>query len=481
MNIYIRMHFINFIKGICIILLLGLIGGGISAYISLTTYIPQYKASVTMIVINEGYSFAAQQTYADILAGQQLVKEFKEIIKSRSVTEKVIKQLKLNNMSIEEMAKNVSVSLVSDTRIIEIGVLGVSPKASAKLANCFADVFKEKVKEIMKDQSIVVIDKAEEVTKPVEPQHKKNTAIGGCAGLLIGFLIVYFIQELDETIKAAEDIERLLEVKVLGVIPKSKKKTVSGSRWNSYDRLYNIKSPPIEEAYKALRVNVHFNTFNSKIKTIAIVGFAPKQGKTFVAINLAISFAKDNKRVLLVDADFRKPIELKRLAGHASTGLARYISGEQTSFKDIILKTNIENLSYVPVGKKPHNPTELLDSFKFNEFMMEVKECYDIVIVDTPCLGNVIDGAIIASQTDGSIIVVAPDSVDARRAQVLKRQLDDANSTVIGAVFNKTSDYFDKNNDYYNKFLYFDTVKDIRKYTRQKFVRANKGRWKTND
>ncbi|WP_024831340.1 polysaccharide biosynthesis tyrosine autokinase [Ruminiclostridium josui] len=479
MNISMKIDF--FIKGICIILLLGSLGCGISAYISLTTYIPQYKATATIIAINEVNSSAIQQTYADILAGQQLVKEFKEIIRSKSVTEKVIEELKLYNMSPEELAKDVTVKLVSDTRIIEIEVLSVSPKTSAKLANSFTEVFKEKIQEIMKEQNIVVIDKAEEGSKPVEPQHKKNVVIGGCTGLLMGFLIVYLRQELDKTVKSTEDIEKLLEVKVLGVIPKSKKKTVSGSRRNRYNRIYNVKSPPIEEAYKALRVNVKFNTFNSKCIAIAIVGFAPKQGKTFVAINLAISFAKDNKRVLLVDADLRKPLELKRLAGYNSEGLASYLSYEQISYEEIILKTNIENLSYVPAGRKPHNPTELLDSFRFTEFMMKVRESYDIVLVDTPCLGNVIDGAIIASKTDGSLIVIAPDSVDCSRAKALKRQLEEASSTVVGAVFNKASDYFDKNNDYFNEFSYFDSIKDIRKYTRQKFVRPNKGRWRTGD
>lgn len=109
MNISMKIDF--FIKGICIILLLGSLGCGISAYISLTTYIPQYKATATIIAINEVNSSAIQQTYADILAGQQLVKEFKEIIRSKSVTEKVIEELKLYNMSPEELAKDVTVSL----------------------------------------------------------------------------------------------------------------------------------------------------------------------------------------------------------------------------------------------------------------------------------------------------------------------------------------------------------------------------------
>lgn len=245
--------------------------------------------------------------------------------------------------------------------------------------------------------------------------------------------------------------------------------------------LYNVDSPHVEEAYNVLRTNVHFNTFSQKIKTITVVGFAPKQGKTFVAINLAIAFAKDYKNVLLVDADLRKPMGLKRLGGEDSIGLTSYICGECISARQVIFKTNIQNLSFVPMGKKPPNPAELISSFRFTEFLIQVRECYDIILIDTPCLGNVIDSAIIASKTDSSLIVIAPGAVDYHRARALKQQLEAANSNILGVVFNKAADYFDRDNHYFNHSLYFDTAEDVKKYAGQKAVRPNRKRRRAYD
>lgn len=221
-----RVRISGFVRRIWLILLLAVTGAGIAAYSSITTYVPRYKSSVTMMVVSERdeHEPAAQQAYADILAGQQLVKEYKEIIKSRSLAKTVIKDLGLKGTRPEELIQNVSVSLVDETRILEVTVSDSSPESSAKLADCVGRVFMEKVLEVMKVQNIAVIDAAEVPAGPVEPQHKKNTAVGGFAGLLLGSLIVYLMEELDETIKTPGDVEKYLGIKVLGTIPRVRRK-----------------------------------------------------------------------------------------------------------------------------------------------------------------------------------------------------------------------------------------------------------------
>ncbi len=245
--------------------------------------------------------------------------------------------------------------------------------------------------------------------------------------------------------------------------------------------LYSMDSPTGYEAYKVLRTNIQFNTPGNRIKTIAVIDFAPKSGKTSVAINLAVSFARNCRKVLLVDADLRKPAYMKRLGGDASIGLTGYICSEYIMLRDIIFETNIHNLSFIPAGKNTSDSAELVNSSRFSELMREVRERYDIILVDTPCLGNVIDGAVIASKTDGSIIVIAPGSVNRHKAKALKQQLEQADSAILGVVLNKAADYYDKGNSCFNASLYFDTAKDVKKYALKRFGRGSRSRRREYD
>ena len=129
-----------------------------------------------------------------------------------------------------------------------------------------------------------------------------------------------------------------------------------------------------------------------------------ERAKTTTAFNLALSMTRIRLKVLLVDADLRKPLITKYLGNNDSPGLSNLIS-EQIDFKDGIYTTDVEGLSFMPAGDKPPNPAELLNSVNFDEFLLKAEEQYDIVIFDTPPLGSVIDSAIIASKADGTLLV----------------------------------------------------------------------------
>ncbi len=221
---FMREYISNLMRWVWLVVLLTFIGGVASAYITVTGYIPQYKASVTLLVSAQGYDPVTQQTYMDIMVGQQLVKEYKEIMVSRTVAKAVIEELGLNDIDTGELSENVSVNIVEGTRILEVSVASGSPQMAARLANSFSRVFAEKITNIVKLQNVAVIDPAEEPVQPVDPGHKKNIAIGALAGLLAGVFIVYLIEELDETIKTREDIEKDLGIKILGTIPRIKRK-----------------------------------------------------------------------------------------------------------------------------------------------------------------------------------------------------------------------------------------------------------------
>lgn len=210
-----------------------------------------------------------------------------------------------------------------------------------------------------------------------------------------------------------------------------------------------------EEAYRVLRANIQFCGFKEKIRTVAITSCNPGEGKSTTSLNLAASMAKIGMKVLLLEADLRKPSLAKQLGAEGAIGLTTYISGA-AELDDIIRETDVKNLYFVVCGPKPPNPAELLESEQFAGLLQKVRERFDIVILDTPPLGSVIDCAIVAAQVDGVLIVVEPKAVEYRNAKRVKEQLEKANARVLGVVLNKVH-----KRDYRNYHTYYNYESSI--------------------
>lgn len=209
------------------------------------------------------------------------------------------------------------------------------------------------------------------------------------------------------------------------------------------------------EAYKSLRTNVQF--CGEDVKVIALTSCTPNEGKSKVSFQLALSMADDGKKVLFVDADIRKSVIIGRhkISAKNAKGLTHYLSG-QNHLNEVICNTNIENLDLIMTGPVPPNPSELLGGKYFKEMIATQREKYDVIIVDTPPLGSVIDSAIIARQCDGVILVVAAEEVSYKFALKVKDQLDVANCKILGVVLNKvkikSGGKYGKYGKYYGKY-----------------------------
>lgn len=211
---------------------------------------------------------------------------------------------------------------------------------------------------------------------------------------------------------------------------------------------------PAEEAYRVLRTNMQFCALDKDLKTIAVTSTFAGEGKTTTAVNMAISMAKVGKKVLYVDGDMRKAISSKDVFEKVAAGLSNYLS-RMDDFDSVVNETNIPNLYIVPCGVRPPNPAELLNTQRFREFLREAGELFDMVILDTPPLGSVIDCAIIANHTDGVILVIRRKTADYNKILRVKQQLEKADARILGVVLNKIgrSDYksYYKYYDYHNK------------------------------
>ena len=226
-----------------------------------------------------------------------------------------------------------------------------------------------------------------------------------------------------------------------------------------------------QEAYKVLRANIQFCEVNKKIRTLALTSYGPGEGKSTTSINLGISMAKAGMKVLYVDADIRKPMPFKYFMSSNLKGLTNYILG-QVKLEEVINKTDIAGFSFITCGIKTNNPGELVSSDRFRKFLHEVEELYDVVIIDTPPLGSVIDAAVIAAKVDGTIIVIESNAVKCTNALRMKEQLLKANANIIGTVLNKINkseyksyygsyDYYNSQKKYIKKWS--DVIKDLKK------------------
>ena len=206
-----------------------------------------------------------------------------------------------------------------------------------------------------------------------------------------------------------------------------------------------------EESMRMLRTNLQFSGGN--LRVILFTSSIQDEGKSETSFQLAMSFAKLDKKVLYVDADMRKSVFTTRYQIKENVqGLSQYLSGQNT--EDIVYKTNIKNMDVVFAGPYAPNPAELLYENKLDEFIKKQRLQYDYIIIDAPPLANIVDAAVIGRCVDGAVIVVKRATVSQRMVKRVKDQLEKVNCKIIGAVLNgvemkKNSYHYKYYGDYY--------------------------------
>ena len=194
----------------------------------------------------------------------------------------------------------------------------------------------------------------------------------------------------------------------------------------------------ISEAYRSLLFNIEFSANERKVKTIAITSSLRGEGKTTTAINLATAYAQIGKKVILLDADLRKPSIHLVFGEDNSKGLSNLLA-KQTDITNFIKKSPIENLSIITAGPIPNNPSELLASKQMDSLLEELKQNYDIILFDTSPALSLIDAKIIAAKCDGTLLVVKFGKVKRNIAKKVQKELVLAKVNLLGVVWNKVN------------------------------------------
>jgi len=280
--------------------------------------------------------------------------------------------------------------------------------------------------------SVVQIEEAAVPSAPVRPLPLRNTLLGGVVGLMLAFGIAFAIEYLDDSLRSPVDVDQVLGLPVLGYIAEMKQP-------NESHKLYVASYPrsPVAESFRTLRSNIEFSGKEQPPKTILVTSSRPGEGKTTMASNLAAIYAQSGKRVILVDADLRRP------SIHTAVGIPNRL-GLTTLFRDSLKPENVwsnwgddpRGMHIITSGRLPSNPAELLGSDKMLQIMSELRKNADVIIFDGPPI-MVADVQILASLMDSVLLVLRPGKSPADEAKSTIVQLKRSGANVMGVIFNR--------------------------------------------
>lgn len=201
--------------------------------------------------------------------------------------------------------------------------------------------------------------------------------------------------------------------------------------------LITVTNPrsPVSEAFRALRTNIDFSSVDEKIQVMMITSSGPEEGKSTVTANLAAAYAQSDKRVLLIDGDLRKPTAHKTFSLSNRFGLSSLLS-QQNDLNEVIQESGVPNLYLMTSGPIPPNPAEMMASNRMTAILQELRSSFDIILIDTPPLLAVTDAQIVASKSDGVIMVVSYGKVKRDIAVKAKASLDRVGAKMLGVVLN---------------------------------------------
>jgi polysaccharide biosynthesis transport protein len=292
---------------------------------------------------------------------------------------------------------------------------------------------------MLRANNVRILDRATTPRSPVSPILGFNLGVGMSVGLIFGLLLGFAIESLDNTVKTPEAAEELIGAPLLGVLPQltNAKHHLPADAPERDLTVFKDPTSLAAEACRSIRTNMMFISAQKEFSVFSVTSPGPQDGKTTVAINIAIVMAQAGARVLLIDTDMRRPRIHRSFGLKSAEGISNVMAGDQP-LESAICHSEIPGLDVLPCGPNPPNPAELLHTERFRQILEQCRSSYDRVILDSPPIGPVTDPAIVGSIADGVVLVLRAGHTTREGAQFARRQLVDAGARILGLVINQT-------------------------------------------
>ena len=315
----------------------------------------------------------------------------------------------------------------------------------ASYANMLQSYEALRLTEIQAADSVVVVQQAKAPETFIRPRTLVNTLLAIIVGAMMALGLIFLVEYLDERVKSPQDLVGLLNIPFLGAVS-----IIRNKDERKFGMLITATEPrnPISEAYRGLRTNLQFSSVDMPLRSLVVTSAQPQEGKTTTAANLAVVMAQAGHKVILIDADMRKPsqhrlFDVPKAPGLTDALLAAVQPEPQHTF--------VENLRLIPSGKIPPNPSELLGSQRMRQLLDDLQSAADIVIIDAPPLLPVTDAQVLSTQVDGTLLLV---NAGINRSAVIRavEALDRVNARLLGLAFNRLTK---SSGDYYYSYDYY--------------------------
>jgi tyrosine-protein kinase Etk/Wzc len=309
---------------------------------------------------------------------------------------------------------------------------------------------------------VTIMSMATLPSNPINTDMPRVIFIGILLGLIFGIIFAILREMFDTSIGTIEDVERTLKISVLAVIPHikeeetKKSKELSNSSINPIFKTFLVThftpKEPSAEAYRILRTNIGYLSFNKPLQTILITSSAMQEGKSTTIANLAVAFAQQGKKVLLLECNLRRPTLIKFFGLDHNPGISDILIGKiswqecimsvtdlalgKFDLDEILKVPGLDNFHIISYGHRPPNPTELLSSPKMDSLLKEVRDYFDVILIDAPPILPVADSIVLATKVDGVIIVYKVGKTPRNSLRLAKERLETVNAKILGIVLN---------------------------------------------
>ncbi|GGJ91526.1 chromosome partitioning protein [Pilimelia anulata] len=415
-----------------------LVLGAVTVALSLAAVVtvrttPRYRTDLTFFVTTPNSGVG--EAYEGGLFSQARVKSYAALLSSDRLAAAVARKAN-TGLSPDAVRQRVRAEPNPDTVLLDATVTDESRQRSTLLARHVATEF-EALVELLETppgapKSSVKVEVVAGPTlhpDPVEPRPLRNFLLAGLLGLLLGASAAALRELLDTTVKTAEALSHAAGAPVLAAVPLE-----SALRDAPHRLVTTMAHTPRAEALRQLRTNLQFVDVDHPVRTVVVTSAIAGEGKSSTACNVATLFAEAGRRVLLVDADLRRPRVAEYLGLEGAAGLTTLLAGQATI--DDVAQPYGTRMWVLPSGFQPPNPSELLGSEHMSVLLDMFRERYDIVVVDCPPLLPVTDGAIVAARADGALLVTRARRTNVAQVEAAAAALRSVDARLLGCVFN---------------------------------------------